>query len=101
MITTRAPEPASSRATASPAKLAPQIRTSDPPDNGVRSAPRFVFLTGTEPRLGQSQGDNARDDDHRARGPQPPNPLAQEQGAGRHSQHHAGLAQSLNARHER
>ena len=43
---TRAPVPASSRATASPAKLAPQIRTSTSPDSGVRSEPRLVRRVG-------------------------------------------------------
>src|SRR4051812_37748882 len=46
MIRTSAPEPASSRATVSPAKLAPQIRTSRLPSSGVRSSPRFVARTG-------------------------------------------------------
>src|SRR5688572_24278352 len=43
---TDAPEPASSRATVSPAKLAPQIRTSTSRSSGVLSAPRLVALTG-------------------------------------------------------
>src|SRR5829696_872478 len=47
---TARPEPASSRATASPAKLAPQIRTSQSRFRGVRSAPRFVARTGTARR---------------------------------------------------
>ena len=46
--TTLAPESASSRATARPAKLAPQIRTSASPPNGVRSWPRLVRRVGTE-----------------------------------------------------
>src|SRR4051795_8453569 len=45
-MSTRAPEPASSRATASPAKLAPQIRTSASRSSAVRSAPRFVARVG-------------------------------------------------------
>src|SRR3712207_4166221 len=44
---TSLPVPPSSRATASPAKLAPQIRTSQSRSRGVRSAPLFVALTGT------------------------------------------------------
>src|SRR4051794_20383593 len=43
---TLAPEPASCRATVSPAKLPPQIRTSTSRSSGVRSAPRLVALTG-------------------------------------------------------
>ena len=43
-----APEPASSRATARPAKLAPQISTSPGPSSGVRSSPRLVALIGIE-----------------------------------------------------
>src|SRR6202012_6149215 len=46
MTTTFAPVAASSRATARPAKLAPQIRTSQSRSSGVRSAPRLVALTG-------------------------------------------------------
>ena len=46
MISTSAPEPASSRAIASPAKLAPQIRTSWLPSRGVRSSPRLVARIG-------------------------------------------------------
>src|SRR4051812_11636242 len=47
MISTSAPEPASSRATASPAKLAPQISTSWVPSRGVLSTPLLVARTGT------------------------------------------------------
>jgi small subunit ribosomal protein S1 len=47
MSITRAGEAASSRATASPAKLAPQIRTSASAESGVRAVPRLVFRVGT------------------------------------------------------
>ena len=43
--------PASSRATASPAKLAPQIRTSQSRESAVRSAPRLVSRVGIARRV--------------------------------------------------
>src|SRR4051794_8625725 len=43
---TRAPLPASSRATARPANDAPQMTTSNSPPSGVRSEPLFVARTG-------------------------------------------------------
>src|SRR5918999_914265 len=46
MTRTSAPLPASSRATARPAKLAPQTSTSGAAESGVRSAPRFVARGG-------------------------------------------------------
>ncbi len=46
MIITSAPLVASSRATASPAKLAPQMRTSQSRSRGARSAPRLVARVG-------------------------------------------------------
>src|SRR3954453_7451269 len=45
-MSTLAPLPASSRATASPAKLAPQIRTAQSASSRVRSAPRLVARFG-------------------------------------------------------
>src|ERR1700694_2997411 len=46
MTSTWAPVPASSRATARPAKLAPQISTAQSRASAVRSAPRFVARRG-------------------------------------------------------
>src|ERR1700743_141075 len=52
-----APERASSRATARPAKLAPQMRTSWDPSSGVRSSPRLVARIGIP---SQGSGGGAR-----------------------------------------
>src|SRR3984957_1501662 len=62
-ITTSAPDPASSRAIASPAKLAPQIRTSQSRSIGVRCAPRFVALVGIGRSIIRARGQGFRDSD--------------------------------------
>src|SRR4051794_24376561 len=56
MIITSALKPASSRATARPAKLAPQISTSWVPSRAVRSSPRLVARTGIRRRVPTVRG---------------------------------------------
>src|SRR3954471_672834 len=97
---TRLSAPASSRATARPAKLAPQIKTSASPSTRVRSAPRFVFRTGTRARLGEGQRDHSCKHDDHADHPSRADTFAEEERAGSDCDDDAGLAQCLYARNE-